>query len=165
MDSHYVDKKEIAFLKQVGERLIKNKVSVGTAESCTGGRIASMITSNPKSSEHFVGAVISYSAEVKKNILGVSANDIEQYGVVSKPIAEQMALGTIHLLGCQCAVATTGFAGPDGGTYENPVGTVWIAVVVRGNIHSKRFLFNGDRQEIVQQSSHQALQMLLDMLD
>jgi PncC family amidohydrolase len=165
MNSHYVNEKEIAFLKQVGEKLFRNKISVGTAESCTGGRIASMITSIPNSSDHFVGAIVSYSEDIKKNILGVSANDIEQYGVVSKPVAEQMALGASHKLKCQCVIATTGIAGPDGDTPENPVGTVWIAVVVIGKIQSKRFLFSGDRQEIVQQSSYKALEMLLNMLD
>lgn len=165
MNSHYVDEIEIAFIKQLGERLIGNKVSVGTAESCTGGRIASMITAIPRSSEHFAGGIVAYSEEIKKNILGVSANDIEQYGVVSRPVAEQMALGASHELECQCAVATTGVAGPDGGTPDNPVGTVWIAVFVKGKVNSKRFLFSGDRQKVVRQSSYQALRMLFDMLD
>lgn len=165
MNSHYVNEKEIALLKQVGEKLIKNKMSIGTAESCTGGRIASMITSIPKSSDHFIGSIVSYSEEIKKSLLGVSANDLEKYGAVSQSVAEQMASGALKVLKCQCALATTGFAGPEGGSPENPVGTVWIAITVRNKMHSERFLFDGDRQEIVQQSSYQALQMLLGMLD
>lgn len=165
MNYHYIDEKGMAFLKQIGEKLNKNKISVGTAESCTGGLIARMITSIPESSEHFVGAVVSYSEETKKKILKVSADDIKQYGVVSKSIAEQMALGAMHLLDSQCAIATTGIAGPDGGTSENPVGTVWIAVTVKEKKESRRFFFKGDRQQIVRQSSLHALQMLWDMLD
>lgn len=165
MNSHYVEENEIALLKQVGERLIENKISVGTAESCTGGRIASMITATPTSSDHFMGGIVSYAEEVKKNILGVSASDLEEYGAVSRTVAEQMALGACNVLKCQCVIATTGIAGPDGGSPENPVGTVWISVVVKKEIQSQRFLFKGDRQEIVQQSSLQAFRMLLDMLD
>lgn len=165
MCSHYVNEKEIAFLKQVGEKLAKNRFSIGTAESCTGGRIASMIASIPECSDRFMGAVVAYSKEIKKDVLGVLLDDLERHGAVSQPVAEQMVLGASCVFDCQCAIATTGIAGPDGGSVENPVGTVWIAVLVRGKIHSKRFLFNGDRQEIVQQSSHKALEMILDMLD
>jgi len=164
MNRHYVDREEIAFLKQVGEKLVKNKMSVGTAESCTGGRIASMITSIPKSSDHFVGGIVSYSVDIKKQILGVSADDLKKYGVVSQPVVEQMASGAARVLETECAIATSGIAGPDGGNTETPVGTVWIAVLVKGKIHSQGFLFKGDRQEIVQQSCHQALSLLMEML-
>lgn len=164
MNGHYIGEEEAALLKRLGEKLTKNKMLVGTAESCTGGRIASLITSVPEISDHYQGGIVSYSEDIKKKILGVSGDDIEKYGVVSRPVAEQMASGASRTLECPCAVATTGFAGPDGGSAGTPVGTVCIAVTVEGKIHSKRFLFTGDRQEIVQQSSYQALQMLLDML-
>lgn len=164
MGTHYVDKKEEALVKQIGEKLAKNKLSAGTAESCTGGRIASLLTSLPDSSDHFIGGIVSYSEDIKKSILGVSTDTLEKYGVVSQPVAEQMALGACRVLGCSCAVATTGLAGPEGDSSGNPVGTIWITAAVEGEVHSERFLFKGDRQEIVQQSSWQALQMLLEML-
>jgi len=164
MDRHYLDETEIAFLKQLGERLDSEKLSVASAESCTGGRIASLITSVPGSSEHFVGGIVSYSEEIKKDVLGVSADDIRQYGVVSREVARQMALGAARVFSSPCAVSTTGVAGPDGGTDENPVGTVWITVMVRDDIQTRRFVFSGDRQQIVRQASMQALRMLSDML-
>ncbi len=164
MNNHYVNEEEVALIKEVGEKLIKNKMLAGTAESCTGGRIASMITSIPKSSDHFVGGIISYSEEIKKEILKVPVKDIDEYGAVSQIVVEKMAKGATYVLGCDCVVATSGIAGPDGGSQDKPVGTVWIATVVKGNILSKCFYFEGDRQEIVQQSSHEGLRMLSRML-
>lgn len=165
MHAHYVDKIETVLLKQIGEKLVKNKLSVGTAESCTGGRIASMLASQPECSDHFIGGIVSYSEEVKKKLLGVPATDIERYGVVSQPVVEEMAWGACRALECSCALATSGFAGPEGGTPENPVGTVWMTVAIRNRIYSNRFVFEGDRQEIVQQAAWQAFQMLLELLD
>lgn len=165
MKIHYVDDQEIVLLKQIGKKLAECKWTVGTAESCTGGRIASMLASEPESSECFIGGIVSYSEDIKKNILGVSADDIEKYGVISQPVAKQMIQGACRVLECPCAIATTGFAGPDGGSDENPVGTVWIAVMSQGKIDARRFLFDGDRQEIVRQASWQALQMLLKVLE
>lgn len=162
---HYVDDNEIALLKETGKKLNRKKLTVGTAESCTGGRIASMLASEPESSACFIGGIVSYSEEVKKKVLDVVAEDIEKYGVVSQTVAEQMAQGACRILECSCAIATTGFAGPDGGEDGTPVGTVWIAVTVNENLCTRRFVFPGDRQEIVRQTARQSLQMLLDMLD
>lgn len=162
---HYVDDNEITLLQQTGKKLTDNELTVGTAESCTGGRIASMLASDPESSECFIGGIVSYSEDIKKKVLEVSADDLEEYGVVSQPVAEQMARGACRVLECSCAVATTGFAGPDGGEDGTPVGTVWIAVVAGGKICSRCFVFDGDRQEIVRQASRQAIHMLLEMLN
>lgn len=164
MKIHYLDEEEIALLKQAGKKLNEYKLTIGTAESCTGGRIANMLASEPDSSEHFIGGIISYSEEIKKKILKVAAEDLEEYGVVSQPIAEQMVRGACQVLECPCSIATTGYAGPDGGSDENPVGTVWIAVKTKGEICSRRFLFSGDRQEIIRQASNQALRMFLEIL-
>ena len=165
MKIHYLDDDEIALLKQAGKKLAEYQLTVGTAESCTGGRIANMLASEPESSEHFIGGIISYSEEVKKKILGVESQDLEKYGVVSQPIADQMVYGACQVLKCPCSIATTGYAGPEGGSDENPVGTIWIAVKIKGEIHAKRFLFSGDRQEIIRQASNRAVQMFLKILD
>lgn len=165
MGAHYVDDNEIALLKTTGKKLTGNKFTVGTAESCTGGWIAGMLASEPESSECFMGGIVSYSEEVKKKVLGVNPADIEKYTVVSQAVAEQMARGACRVLGCSCAVATTGYAGPDGGEDGTPVGTVWIAVLADEKICSRCFVFSGDRQEIVRQAAREALQMLLQMLE
>lgn len=165
MESHYVDDNETVLLKQIGKKLKEDQLTVGTAESCTGGWIAGMFASEPESSECFMGGIISYSEDIKKKVLRVSAEDIEQYGVVSQPVAEQMAEGACRVLECPCAIATTGYVGPGGGSSENPVGTVWIAVMVNGEVEARRFLFSGDRQEIVRQASREALQMLWKKLN
>lgn len=165
MNAHYVDEIETVLLKQIGEKLVENELSIGTAESCTGGRIASMLASLPECSDHFIGGIVSYSEDIKKKILEVSANDIDRYGVVSQPVVEEMAWGACRALECTCAIATSGYAGPEGGSPENPVGTVWIATVIQGKVYSARFVFEGDRQEVVQQASWQAFQMLLEMLN
>lgn len=165
MHAHYVDKIETVLLKQIGEKLVKNKWTVGTAESCTGGRIASMLASLPECSDHFIGGIVSYSEEVKKKLLGVPADDLRRYGVVSQPVVEEMAWGACRALECSCALATSGYAGPEGGSPENPVGTVWMAVSIQQKIYSARFVFEGDRQEIVQQAAWQTFQLFLELLD
>ncbi len=149
----------------IGKLLKINHQTVSTAESCTGGKIASLIARIPGSSAYYKGSIVAYANSVKQQQLGVAEESLVKYGAVSQQVVEEMAKGVREALQTDYAIATSGIAGPDGGTPENPVGTVWIAVIVRGNIYSKRFLFSGDRQEIVQQSSHQALQMLLDMFD
>ena len=109
--------------KEIGELLRSRHLTMGTAESCTGGYIAHLITRVAGSSDYFCGGVVSYSNEVKHHVLGVSEDSLAQYGAVSRPVVEQMALGAIRVLGCDCAVATSGIAGPGGGTPEKPVGT------------------------------------------
>lgn len=149
----------------IGERLRRMGWRMGTAESCTGGRIASMLTSVAGSSDYFSGAVVSYSNEVKRNVLGVSAADLERYGAVSGPVVEQMARGAIRVLGVDCAVATSGIAGPGGGTAEKPVGTVWMAAAVRDRVVSKCFRFGTIREQNIQRSANMALLLLLGELE
>lgn len=135
--------------------------TVACAESCTGGNIAHLITTVPGASAFFLGGVVAYSNEVKKRVLGVQPADLEKYGAVSEPVALQMAQGVRRLTGAQWAVATTGVAGPDGGTPQKPVGTVWIAVAGPQGARAEKFLFSHTRQRNIGRASVQALLLLL----
>ncbi|MBQ9778785.1 MAG: competence/damage-inducible protein A [Clostridia bacterium] len=120
------------------ERLLERKMTVATAESCTGGLIAKRITDIPGSSAALVGGAVTYQTHTKTTLLGVPAELIEQHGVVSAPVAEQMALAAREVFGSDLAVSTTGFAGPGGGTEQDPVGTVYIAVASKNGVSSRR---------------------------
>ena len=134
--------------------------TLATAESCTGGTIAKMLTAIPGSSEVFKGTVVSYATSVKEEVLGVNHDDVEKYTVVSQQVAEQMATGVKKLLKSDYAVATTGIAGPGGGTEENPVGTVWIAVAGPNGVISKKCNFGKDRGNNIERASITALDMV-----
>lgn len=149
---------------QLGELLRSKGLSMGTAESCTGGHIAHMITLMAGSSDYFVGGVVSYSNEVKQHVLGVSAESLRLHGAVSRQVVEQMAGGAIRVLGCDCSVATSGIAGPGGGTPEKPVGTVWIAAAFGSEIVSHCFRFGTERAENIQSAADAALALLLELL-
>lgn len=148
----------------LGEILRSRGLLMGTAESCTGGRIAHLITLIPGSSDYFVGGVVSYSNEVKQNLLGVSEESLKQQGAVSREVVEQMALGAIGSLGCDCAVATSGIAGPGGGSPEKPVGTVWIAAALKDKVISECYHFGTVREQNIQRAANMALLMLLHLL-
>lgn len=148
----------------IGTILKERQLTMGTAESCTGGRIASIVTSTPGSSAYFAGGIVAYSNTIKENILGVNSEDIKQYGAVSREVVEQMALGAIRQLGCNCAIATSGIAGPDGGTAEKPVGMVWIAVAIGDKIVSECYRFSAIREQNILRASNIALLMLLNLL-
>lgn len=125
--------------------LEKRKLNIGTAESCTGGMIASMITSIPGSSQRFKGAIVSYANEVKTDVLGVQPSTLEQYGAVSEQTVREMAEGALKLLKTDTVIAVSGIMGPDGGSEEKPVGTVWMAVGGPGKIHAVKYHFRYDR--------------------
>ncbi|MDR2121309.1 MAG: CinA family nicotinamide mononucleotide deamidase-related protein [Tannerella sp.] len=151
----------------VGERLRSLGATVVTAESCTGGAIASLLTSVAGSSDYFKGSVVAYSDAVKKNLLGVSPDDLETHGAVSREVVEQMAKGALNLLGGDFAVSTSGIAGPGGGTADKPVGLVWIAVAEReGNrrLRFERFRFRTTREQNIQRTVNASLLLLLDMI-
>lgn len=150
--------------EMISELLIKMNLTLGTAESCTGGRIAAQLTSIPGSSAYFVGSIVCYANRVKEQLLGVSPLDLSEKGAVSKEVVEQMAKGTLLTLGCDCSVATSGIAGPSGGTPEKPVGTVWIAAACRDKVRSELFHFGTNREQNMLRASNMALLMLLDML-
>lgn len=140
--------------------LKERKETLATAESCTGGSIAKMITSIPGCSSIYKGSVVSYATEVKENVLKVKHDDVIDHSVVSKEVVEQMAVGAREVMNTDYALATTGIAGPDGGTEENPVGTVWIALATPDSVISKRYNFGKDRQNNIERSCITAFEML-----
>jgi len=145
----------------IGKLLKINKLTLSTAESCTGGKIASMITSIAGSSEYYKGTVVSYANEIKTSILNVPSKTIEANGAVSQPVVEAMAQNSIKLFDVDFAIATSGIAGPDGGTSEKPVGTVWIAVASRDKVVSKLYsLGDTNRERNIQRAAISALNEL-----
>lgn len=152
---------EDALEKQFGQILRKKGVTVATAESCTGGEIARMITSVPGSSAYYKGSVVSYANEVKINVLGVNAGDIEREGAVSETVVLQMAEGVRKLMGTDYAVSTSGVAGPDGGTADKPVGTVWIGVATPQGSFAKKFVFSFTRERNIAKAAAKALELLM----
>ena len=145
-------------------KLADRKLTVATAESCTGGNIAHRLTSIPGSSESFLGGVVSYANEVKSGVLGVNPADIEAHGAVSREVVEQMAVGACRATGARCSMATSGIAGPGGGSDEKPVGTVWMAWAVDGHVESRVFHFPGNRSRVIDRATTEALLGLLAMI-
>ena len=146
-------------------RLKQAGVTIACAESCTGGNIAHMITSLPGASAFFMGGVIAYSNDVKQHVLGVNKADLEQYGAVSEQVARQMAQGVRRLLNTQYAVSTTGIAGPDGGTAQKPVGTVWMAVAGPNKTVAEKMLISHTRERNIGRGSVHAIQLLLQQIE
>ncbi|MDX9880510.1 MAG: competence/damage-inducible protein A [Prolixibacteraceae bacterium] len=144
----------------VGKMLTRLGCTLSTAESCTGGNIAHFITSNPGSSAYFKGSVVAYSNEIKKQLLNVEQQSLEKYGAVSEQVACEMAAGVKKQMGTDYAVSTTGIAGPDGGTEEKPVGTVWIAVAGKNGVMTKKFSFWHNRERNILRSTQSALNLL-----
>ena len=144
----------------VGNLLSEKGKSLATAESCTGGYIAHLITSISGSSDYFKGSIVSYANDVKINQLTVSPSDIEIHGAVSKEVVEQMAIGGRKLLNTSYCLATSGIAGPKGGTKEKPVGYVWIALATFEGVSSKQFQFGEHRGRNIHRSALAALNML-----
>ena len=144
----------------VGNLLKENKQSLSTAESCTGGYIAHRIVSVPGSSTYFKGAIVAYDYEIKINELGVSNDTLKKHGAVSQEVVEQMAASVRKKLNTDYSIAVSGIAGPDGGTEEKPVGTVWIAIATPTQVISKLFQFGGDRERNIVATGLTALNML-----
>lgn len=144
----------------IGRDLISFGKTLGIAESCTGGYISHMITQVTGCSAFYNGSVTAYSNRVKENLLDVKAKTLSDFGAVSEEVANEMALGALNKLNCDFAVATTGIAGPTGGTEEKPVGTVWIAVACKGKAEAKKFTFGDNRERNIIRSGQSALQML-----
>lgn len=144
----------------IGRLLVKNKYTLAVAESCTGGNISHLITEIPGSSDYFKGSVVAYSNDIKKKILMVPGKDLDKYGAVSKQVVTQMASGAREVFGTDFAIATSGIAGPTGGTKEKPVGTVWIAVASPQNTLALKLNFGEHRERTIVRSSIAALNML-----
>jgi nicotinamide-nucleotide amidase len=148
-------------MPQVISKLLKERGKIlGTAESCTGGYIAHLITREAGASDKFNGTVVSYSNAVKKNVLKVSPETIDAVGAVSEETVLQMAKGAIEVLQSDYAIATSGIMGPDGGTPQKPVGTVWIAVGNKHSVTAHKFQFRFDRMRNIELTANNALNML-----
>ena len=165
LGSAILAERDIPLEQILGEHLKANNLTIGTAESCTGGNIAHMITSVAGSSAYFIGSVVSYASEVKVHSLGVSSEAINQFGVVSKETAEEMVLGLQKKMNVDCAIAITGIAGPDGGSEELPVGTVWISTYCKGNILTRRYQVGFYRESNIVRASNRAMLQMLDMIN
>jgi PncC family amidohydrolase len=139
-------------------------VTIGTAESCTGGLVGHAITSIPGSSVYYLGGVVSYSDQVKTGLLGVAADLLGRHGAVSAQVALAMAEGVRARLGCDLAVAVTGVAGPDGGTEAKPVGLTYVATAGAQGSEVRRQVWSGDRAANKVQSAALALEMLITAL-
>jgi nicotinamide-nucleotide amidase len=144
----------------IGRLLLENQASLSTAESCTGGYIAHLLTSIPGSSAYFKGSIVAYDNQVKTKQLDVSLSDLEQYGAVSQQVVEQMARGAREKLQTTYSLATSGIAGPDGGAEEKPVGTVWIAIAGPDFVKSELFHFGEHRGRTIRRSALTALEIL-----
>ena len=144
------------------ELCAKCGLTVGCAESCTAGLVASSIADVPGASQVLQGGVVSYTEAVKQSMLGVSLETLETVGAVSEKCACEMAAGAREALGCDIAVSVTGFAGPGGGTADNPVGTVYIGISTKNLLFAKRFLFSGERAAVRHAACEAALRALLD---
>ena len=147
------------------DRLGELGLTVATAESCTGGNIAHHITLIPGSSSAMLGGVVSYHNSVKERVLRVNPADIEQYGAVSRAVVEQMAIGVKALTGADVAMATSGIAGPGGGTPDKPVGTVWMAVASPLGVVSEVVRFDGSRSKVIEATTGHVITMGLRQLE
>ena len=148
----------------LGLLLNKTKQTIATAESCTGGNIAHLITSVPGSSAYYKGSVIAYANEIKINQLDVNENDIIQHGAVSQQVVEQMAIGVRKKMNTHYGIATSGIAGPDGATTDKPVGTTWIAVATPEKVISRKFQFGNLREQNINRATQAALIMLIQTI-
>lgn len=158
--------------KRIAEPLRETDATVATAESCTGGLIGSYLTDVPGSSDYFDRTLATYSYDAKLELVGVPRETLDEHGAVSEPVARQMARGVRDTAGTTWGLSTTGIAGPDGGSEEKPVGTVFIGVAYRGEwgtqdsfARVRRHEFDGTRLEVKEQIARQALEDLLTAVE
>lgn len=151
---------DISLGASLGALVRERGLTMATAESCTGGNIAHLVTSVPGSSAYFLGSVVAYDNRIKSGVLGVDPALIEEKGAVSREVAEAMARGVQALMGSDTSISTSGIAGPGGGTEDKPVGTTWITVRHGDTSYSMKYRLGGSREQIIEQASHTALQLL-----
>lgn len=146
---------------RLADALTDAGLMVATAESCTGGWVAKVLTDRAGSSVYMAGGLVTYSNELKQRLLGVCGEDLDTHGAVSEPVVEQMVQGALACTGAQAAVSVSGVAGPGGGSADKPVGTVWFAWGVEGEATETRvYHFDGDREAVRRQSVLAALEGL-----
>ena len=149
-----------ALAGRVAGALLASGRQLVTAESCTGGWIAKVCTDLPGSSRWFRGGVVAYSNELKAGLLGVRPETLSREGAVSEAVVREMALGALERLDGDVAVAVSGIAGPDGGTPDKPVGTVWVALAGPGGTNAVHRVWRGDRERIRKTAAYEALDLL-----
>jgi len=150
---------------RLAELLKQKTLTFATAESCTGGFISHCITLLAGSSAYFKGSVVSYSNEVKEQLLCVKSESLSTFGAVSRQVAYEMVVGVQDLLRVDASVAVTGIAGTDGGRDEKPVGTVWIAASFRDKVVVKLFRFNGNREQNIMCAANEALLLVTQLIE
>ena len=146
--------------KELSDKFWKEELTLATAESCTAGNIAAVITAIPGSSHFYKGGIVAYNNEVKINLLGVSPQTLEEKGAVSEETVIEMVKGAMKSMNSDCAVATSGIAGPTGGTPVNPVGTVWIAAGMKDRIITLKVSGDEGRKRNIEKATLNALQLL-----
>lgn len=144
----------------IGKLLLRYNSTIATAESCTGGHLSHLITTIPGSSQYYKGSVISYSNEIKQNELNIDSDLIKKYGAVSEEVVKQMALNIKRKFSTSYALATSGIAGPDGGSPEKPIGTIWIAIAYKETVKAKRLHLNQSREDNIHLTSIACLNLL-----
>jgi len=159
-----IAEEDIPFEKVILNTLAEKSQTLSIAESCTGGYISHLFTQHPGASKAFLGGAISYSYELKESMLGVKSETLAQYGAVSEQTVTEMVEGALHTFKSDYALAVTGIAGPDGGTEDKPVGTVWIGVAKPGKTQVKKFTFGNKRAQNIERSAISALFMLNNLI-
>lgn len=149
--------------KEISEIFWKEGFSLSTAESCTAGNVAAIITAVPGSSHFYKGGIVAYANELKQNILQVKAETLETYGAVSEETVIEMVKGAMQVFNTDFAVATSGIAGPAGGTLEKPVGTIWVAAGCKDKIVTAKLTEDNGRDKNIQSATKKTLQLLLDI--
>lgn len=155
---------EASLEEQIAELLKNNNLTVSTAESCTGGKIASKMTDIPGASAYFSGSIVSYATSTKQNVLQIPLHLIEKHSVVSAEVAEQMAVQAMHLFQTDFAISTTGNAGPTKGDSDAEIGTVFIAIASKNNVKSYSFNFGNHRERITQKAVNKSFELLMNHL-
>lgn len=164
LGKHIVCHDDLPIAAIVGNKLRQLGYSISTAESCTGGNIAHQITSIAGSSDYFKGALVAYHNHVKVDCLGVTQAMLDEHGVVSREVVEQMAEGACRMMNSDCSISTSGIAGPTGGTPEKPVGTVWMTAKCGERMVSQCKHIPGHRERVIARATNEALLLLLSLL-
>lgn len=164
LGENVLDENDSPLEEIVGKMLKERNLTVSTAESCTGGNIAARITSVPGCSAYFKGSIIAYSNDVKNELLKVSKDTLNQFGAVSEEVVKEMVNGAMNSLKTDCAVAVSGIAGPDGGTTDKPVGTVWIAAAYEKTVLTSKQVVDFGRELNVERATNNALLLLQKVL-
>lgn len=149
--------------KDISEIFWREECTLATAESCTAGNVAASITAIPGSSKFYKGGIVAYSNEAKQNLLHVQAETLQQYGAVSEETVIEMVKGAVDAFGADYAVATSGIAGPTGGSHDKPVGTVWVAAGNKENVVTLKICEDNGREQNVHNATVKVMQLLRNL--